>query len=324
MNLKLGDKVRFVNENMEGYVTSIRDSKTVGVTIEDDFEIPVLIGELIQIQDSYSSTQNNVRTTEKKEQTPIATNHALGIYLAFERISESQLKAYLFNNISEQIQLAYYQKENNIHVFQSAFLIERQEVISLNKTFELNHIEEWRDWYFMMHLLPERSVELPVSIVKSFKLNGAEFHKSFRYVSFLQKQGYLFRLDEGKILQQKINEFQKQGFANESDNTSLDKAHKIEVTNDAVIDLHIDKIPKQWRQREFKITIDEQIYIASKCLESAHQKGLKQITFIHGVGTQLLKNKLKALFKEHAQIILKFEDASALLYGGGAMVVYIK
>lgn len=50
MNLKLGDKVRFVNENLEGFITSVKDKTTVGVTIEDDFEIPVLASELVKIE----------------------------------------------------------------------------------------------------------------------------------------------------------------------------------------------------------------------------------------------------------------------------------
>jgi len=47
--LKLGDKVKFVNENMEGIVTSFKGKNMVGVTIEDDFEIPVLASEILKI-----------------------------------------------------------------------------------------------------------------------------------------------------------------------------------------------------------------------------------------------------------------------------------
>ena len=48
--IKLGDKVRFINEDMQGVVTSIKGN-TAGVTIEDDFEIPVLINEVVKIND---------------------------------------------------------------------------------------------------------------------------------------------------------------------------------------------------------------------------------------------------------------------------------
>src|ERR1700756_2599417 len=42
MKYKLGDFVRFVDEKMEGFVTRIIDDQMIGVTGEDDFEIPVL------------------------------------------------------------------------------------------------------------------------------------------------------------------------------------------------------------------------------------------------------------------------------------------
>ena len=42
MDLKLGDFVRFVDENIEGYITRIIDKDTIGVTDLNDFEIPVL------------------------------------------------------------------------------------------------------------------------------------------------------------------------------------------------------------------------------------------------------------------------------------------
>ena len=41
MNLKLGDFVRFVDENIEGYITRIIDKEMIGVTDANDFEIPV-------------------------------------------------------------------------------------------------------------------------------------------------------------------------------------------------------------------------------------------------------------------------------------------
>ncbi|MCX6188376.1 MAG: hypothetical protein NTW54_01990 [Bacteroidetes bacterium] len=49
MKFSIGDKVRFVNENMEGIISSIMDNNTVGVTVDNDFEIPVLMNEVIKI-----------------------------------------------------------------------------------------------------------------------------------------------------------------------------------------------------------------------------------------------------------------------------------
>src|SRR5271154_6764815 len=49
MKYKLGDFVRFVDEKMEGFVTRIIDEQMIGVTGEDDFEIPVLASKVTTV-----------------------------------------------------------------------------------------------------------------------------------------------------------------------------------------------------------------------------------------------------------------------------------
>ena len=51
MNFKLGDKVKFLNEKGEGTITRIINVATVGVTVEDGFEIPYAISNLILMSD---------------------------------------------------------------------------------------------------------------------------------------------------------------------------------------------------------------------------------------------------------------------------------
>jgi dsDNA-specific endonuclease/ATPase MutS2 len=45
--MQVGDKVSFLNEKGEGIVTRIINKKMVGVTIEDGFELPFAINELV-------------------------------------------------------------------------------------------------------------------------------------------------------------------------------------------------------------------------------------------------------------------------------------
>ena len=75
--IKLGDKVRFVNEDMQGVVTSIKGN-TAGVTIEDDFEIPVLINEVVKINDILNKPKQEDDDEETKE--PLKTNEFYATY----------------------------------------------------------------------------------------------------------------------------------------------------------------------------------------------------------------------------------------------------
>ena len=49
MSIRIGDKVRFLNEAGEGIVTSFKDKNTALVEISDGFEIPYAIKYLVQV-----------------------------------------------------------------------------------------------------------------------------------------------------------------------------------------------------------------------------------------------------------------------------------
>ena len=50
MNFNIGDKVSFLNEKGKGVITTIINKKMVGVTIEEGFELPYTISELILLE----------------------------------------------------------------------------------------------------------------------------------------------------------------------------------------------------------------------------------------------------------------------------------
>ena len=62
MKYKLGDFVRFVDEKMEGHVTRIFDEQMIGVTGEDDFEIPVLASKVTTVHGYNQNEENNQAT----------------------------------------------------------------------------------------------------------------------------------------------------------------------------------------------------------------------------------------------------------------------
>src|SRR5471030_814812 len=61
MKYQLGDFVRFVDEKMEGFVTRIIDDEMIGVTGEDEFEIPVLASKVTTVHGYQApGSKNNV------------------------------------------------------------------------------------------------------------------------------------------------------------------------------------------------------------------------------------------------------------------------
>ena len=70
MNFKLGDFVRFVDERREGYITRIIDEQMVGVTGDDDFEIPMPASKITRVHGhNYEDNQGTVSFQDTKADT---------------------------------------------------------------------------------------------------------------------------------------------------------------------------------------------------------------------------------------------------------------
>ncbi|MEO6149752.1 MAG: DNA mismatch repair protein MutS, partial [Mucilaginibacter sp.] len=80
MKYKLGDFVRFVDEKMEGFVTRIIDEQMIGVTGEDDFEIPVLASKVTTVH-GYDGGRKVQGGKVEDAVIPAAEFISTGIYL---------------------------------------------------------------------------------------------------------------------------------------------------------------------------------------------------------------------------------------------------
>ncbi|MCA5005952.1 hypothetical protein [Sphingobacterium bovistauri] len=101
MNLKLGDLVRFVDEPIEGHITSIQANDIIGVTDETGFEIPVLRSKLTLVH-------GNMRTVEDDlDDLPVQANLPFvdkGIYIAVLGEQKDGLaKFYIVNETSFEL-----------------------------------------------------------------------------------------------------------------------------------------------------------------------------------------------------------------------------
>ncbi|MBA3704334.1 MAG: Smr/MutS family protein [Bacteroidetes bacterium] len=130
MNLNIGDKVSFLNEKGEGIITKIINKKMVGVTIEDGFELPFTVSELIltepaikknpvekpidpeqKIDTSKLFSQKKIITKGPKRSKPHAQNNGM-LELEINLHIEELLDNYIGMSNAEiiQVQLKYFQK----------------------------------------------------------------------------------------------------------------------------------------------------------------------------------------------------------------------
>ena len=107
MKLRIGDKVRFLNEVGEGIVSRIKDKLTVFVEMQDGFEIPFLVSQLVPIHTELIADKH----AENIELNPDA-HLTDAVYFVVEPDHEvasliSDYKIYLFNASSFNLMYAY-------------------------------------------------------------------------------------------------------------------------------------------------------------------------------------------------------------------------
>lgn len=313
--IKLGDKVRFVNENMQGVVTSLKGT-TAGVTIEDDFEIPVLLSEIVRIDD--------ILTKPNEEEKPITAKPKFvkvhsGFHLAFERLSETTLELKIHNSQTDWAMVAVYFNNQ----LQHRLNIELETNQSLGK-FKLDEFNSWPEFTFIITPIDELFATHK-TITRKFKFSAKEFHASFKQCYFLGQQAYTFRIDSDikpdALLKLKERDFSEANSAHQTKTKTL-----LDLTAKPIspVNLHIEHLVEntgEWTAQEI---VDIQLNAAKQTIEMAHVHHLKSVVLIHGVGNHFLKNKIKNYLGTQKDIVLRYADADMLKYGGGATEVFFK
>src|SRR5690606_17869685 len=106
MKFKIGDFVRFVDEPIEGNITSFQDNDIIGVTDDSGFEIPVPVNKITLVHGNMRREDDDIdpiKTTVEID-TPFVQR---GIYLGIAGEQKDGLaKFYLINHTSYDVLIA--------------------------------------------------------------------------------------------------------------------------------------------------------------------------------------------------------------------------
>jgi hypothetical protein len=340
MKFNIGDKVRFLNEKGEGVITKIINKSSVGVTVEDGFEIPFLISELVTI---YEPGSEPLRKMETVEETPVIYSNTIeskkeiekGIYLALSPekindISYSDFNLWLINHTNYDIfYCASILKGKKHEVF------DKGEVISYNskliETISRKNIDDYLtvklDFVFYntkpFDHQPPVSETIKMKPVKLFK------HNSFSENDFIPENALIMNVfnfkkdlyfekaeahttDLSKILFQKNSGNQ---------NTKTSKPHRINNPEfEMEIDLHIEELIDNYKGMTNAEIIQVQLRHFQSALDRAINERYRTLTVIHGVGNGRLKEEVRSILKS---MKLRFHDGSYSKYGFGATEIVI-
>lgn len=312
--IKLGDKVRFVNENMQGVVTSIKGN-TAGVTIEDDFEIPVMLSELVKINDILTKPE-----TEQEKPVTVRSNFVKvhsGFHIAFDRIDDNILELKFHNSESDLALIGIYENARLKHTV----TVEIEKNIVLGR-FALDQFNQWPEFTFVITPL-DHEYKTYHTLTKRIKLHAKEFHAGFKQCYFLGRQAYSFRLDND-IKQPDIKRLMEKDFAEPVSSAKEKQLFSFSGKPEKIVDLHIDCLMEDPHGLAPQAMVDLQMKAVEHAIEMAHIHKMRSLILIHGVGNHYLKNKVKNYLSVQKSIVERYADADMLTFGGGATEVWLK
>jgi hypothetical protein len=315
MKYKLGDFVRFVDEKMEGFVTRIIDDQMIGVTGEDDFEIPVLASKVTSVH-GYEPAGTKKAAAADEKPVDLSQFETKGIYLGVvtDAKAQSVVHFYLVNTTSFQLLTTLSTAK------QKVFKGEFAGIIAANKTemiysAQLADLQLWPEFTFQILYSTKQSVEQPAPLVVKEKFKAKDFSGTKKQVPLLNQAGWLIRLDEPEMVidAQKL----KESFFKPAE-------EKIVIAKPvSEVDLHIEKLRDDYQFLQSSEMLSIQLAHFHKALDAAIVHQLPDVTFIHGAGNGVLRHELHKLLGKHHKV-QTFMDARKEKFGYGATKVLLK
>jgi dsDNA-specific endonuclease/ATPase MutS2 len=342
MNFKIGDKVRFLNEKGEGIVSKLINKTTVGVTVEDGFEIPYQTSGLLLLQNEISTEMdvNNENTaaisTEIKSNKNFKKQEQEGIYVAFspEKINDilhSDINVWFINNTEYKLLFTYslFQNGNfitletgNAAAFESLLI----------ETIDRKELSDFSNFKIEVLFFNEKEHQHQAPVSEIIKLKPIKLYKenAFAQNNFISEKALIMpvthlndslenptqqisKVDLSKIL------FQKQTYSN---STKKSKPH---ISNDPSaemeINLHIEELLDSYKGMSNGEIIQVQLKHFQQALDKAINEHYRKLVVIHGVGNGRLKGEVRNILSSYNN--LKHHDASYSKYGFGATEILI-
>ena len=358
-DIKIGDKVRFLNSTGGGVVSRFKGKDQVLVEDEDGFEVPALIRECVVVSDRevqvHSSRRSPLPPTqptqapapqpkkpqpqpEEEKVTETPEGERLNVYLAYLPIEptkvmqDSGYETYFINDSNYYLFFNYMNRQNNSWISRYNGIVEPNTQIFLEEfgKDDLNSLE--RICVQLIAFKKGKPYSLKNTISVELHLDTVKFYKQHCFMEndFFDEDAMVY-----PIVRQDVPEKELLVSATELKEAMLQKVRedrhapqtivkkKTSDSNVLEVDLHITELLDNTNGLSNADMLNYQLEKFHEILaQYAGNKGQK-IVFIHGKGDGVLRKaiekELKTRYKQHY-----YQDASFREYGFGATMVTIK
>lgn len=352
-NLKPGDEVRFLNATGGGKVVKIVDSRMALVAIEDGFEIPVLMSELVVVQSGPTPARQAATEALEKEL------EAKQMAEAEERdqARKTQLRRFARNPEQEGFYLAFVPHEQQwLLTGPLDVVLVNHSPVELLYTLHIQTEEKWLNVdYGQLEPYSKAVVEtisrddlnhwsrgvvqgLPVfdqakqpmkPLHAPFVIKPSRFYKDGSYLPmavlgekalFVQLEPFAALSMHSSAGNEKAAEETPQPKLPAKEKPFIEKYRTAE--GEAVVDLHIGELVSNISGLSSHDMFNIQMDHFHKALNSAIAEDYHKVTFIHGVGNGVLKHAIIKALENFEGVGNRM--ASMSKFGVGAIEVLIR
>lgn len=335
MSIKIGDKIRFLNDIGGGVVTGFKSPIEVIVEQEDGFEFPHLVSECVVIESGTPQPTTTQNSGGEVVQTKSINHEDKGhIYLAFaptniNLIEQSNVAIYLVNNEQKNLHFTLSSSQNG-----SDYKCRKSGVIAPNQRLlleevarvNLPQIENLHVQMIAFQNIGLYKMEQPIDRSINLKLTKFSRPNCFSFNSSLGCEVMAIELSnrtECKTNDTEINLDNLREALNKKRVDNSQKKISAQPTPQLIeVDLHIDKLIDSTAGMTSGDILKYQIDHFHEVMQlNERYRGVK-IVFIHGKGEGVLRNALLKEIKKMGRE-KKCQEASFKKYGFGALMVTI-
>lgn len=194
---KEGDYVRFVDEELEGYVTKLVSDEVIEVTGNDGFAIPVATNMVTLVYGQFNKKDQDFDETRKKTAviTPRQFVHE-GVYLALTTDIKNETATFHLVNETSYDVLISFNTEKASHLFGLfAGMLMGQQTQEIHQA-KIQEISQWP--VFVLRLLFHASSlqKNKPPLEKTIRIKASDLSNPKKLLNLLQENAWVFPLDK--------------------------------------------------------------------------------------------------------------------------------
>jgi len=343
MKLRIGDKVRYLNDIGGGTIVKIIDKNTVEISDDSGFDVPALIRDLVLVD----SSENSLIEIEDKGINEIDDDEIIldDDFVSFDSKEETgEVKVFLSILKTEKQFEIHIINDSSYNLFCNIIKTDNENLTSFYvgniepnikikiKTISVDDVQDGLNFISQVLFYKNSYAEIQSPIEKSIEIKAVKFAKesSFKENDYFHEDAMLIDIFEYS-LNSELEKFSKEDLQKiikekqESDNFAkqLGTKYKTKQKGGLIeVDLHIQHLIDNYKNLSNGEIVEIQMERFHSELSDAIKNKAGKIVFIHGVGKGVLKNELRrSLERDYKK--LRFQDASFKEYGFGATIVFL-